>query len=91
MLLFGYPDYKAKTFNSIKKIATKYPNITKKYFSSKKENIEIIKMDGSLELAPIVGLADAIVDIVQTGDTLKANRIRSNRKNKSDIYSIDIK
>ena len=56
-----------------KKIATKYPNITKKYFERKEEDVEIIKLEGSVELGPVVGLTDAIVDIVETGSTLKAN------------------
>lgn len=48
--LASFPDYRFKSYNSIKKIATKYPNITKKYFLEKRENIEIIKMEGSVEL-----------------------------------------
>jgi ATP phosphoribosyltransferase len=72
--LASYPDYKTKGFGDTKKkIATKYPNITTKYFGDKQENIEIIKLEGSVELAPICGMSDAIVDIVETGSTLKAN------------------
>ncbi|MBU3141934.1 ATP phosphoribosyltransferase [Clostridium sp. CF012] len=56
-----------------KKIATKYPTIAKGYFKRNNEDIEIIKLDGSVELAPILGLSDAIVDLVETGDTLKEN------------------
>lgn len=56
------------------RVATKYPNIAKEYFYHKKhQTIEIVKLNGSVELAPIVGLADVIVDIVETGSTLKAN------------------
>ena len=58
---------------SQKVIATKYPNVTKRYFNEKGVDIEIVKIDGSVELAPLLGLADAIVDIVETGGTLKAN------------------
>ena len=47
--------------------------MTKKYFAQKQEDIEIIKLEGSVELGPVVGLADAIVDIVETGNTLSAN------------------
>ena len=47
--------------------------LTKKYFAQKQEDIEIIKLEGSVELGPVVGLADAIVDIVETGNTLSAN------------------
>jgi len=54
-------------------IATKYPNVTKRYFNEKGVDVEIVKIDGSVELAPILGLADGIVDIVETGGTLKAN------------------
>ena len=56
-----------------KVIATKYPNVTKKYFSAKNVECEIVKIEGSVELAPVLGLADAIVDIVETGTTLKEN------------------
>ena len=58
---------------SQKVIATKYPNVTKRYFNEKGVDVEIVKIDGSVELAPILGLADAIVDLVETGNTLKAN------------------
>ena len=54
-------------------VATKYPNVTKKYMASKNVECEIVKIEGSVELAPILGLADAIVDIVETGTTLKEN------------------
>lgn len=69
----AYPIYKTKEFKKNKKIATKYPKIAKTYFNNKNEDIEIIKLDGSVELGPVTGLADAIVDIVETGNTLKAN------------------
>ncbi len=56
------------------RVATKYPHIAKDYFYDKKfQTVEIIKLNGSIELAPIVGLADVIVDIVETGSTLKEN------------------
>ena len=58
---------------SQKVIATKYPNVTKRYFNEKSVDVEIVKIDGSVELAPILGLADGIVDIVETGSTLKEN------------------
>ena len=57
----------------ILKVATKYPHIAKKYFKSRGQNIEIIKLNRSVELAPIVGLSDVIVDLVETGNTLKVN------------------
>lgn len=55
------------------KVATKYPNIAKNYYNSKNREIEIIKLNGSIELAPVLGLSDVIVDIVETGTTLKEN------------------
>jgi len=58
------------------KIATKMVNITEKYFAAKAVGVEIIKLYGSIELAPLVGLADAIVDIVETGATMKENGLK---------------
>jgi ATP phosphoribosyltransferase len=55
------------------KIASKYPKLTSDYFREQGEQVEIIKLNGSIELAPIVGLADRIVDIVSTGQTLREN------------------
>ena len=55
------------------RVATKFVNITKAYYAEKGEQVEIIKLYGSMELAPLVGLADKIVDIVDTGNTLRAN------------------
>ena len=55
------------------RIATKFVNITKRYYAEKGEQVEVIKLYGSMELAPLVGLADKIVDIVDTGNTLRAN------------------
>ena len=71
--LAAYPEYKNKRFKERKIIATKYPNVAKKYFSQMQENVEIIKMEGSVELGPVIGMTDAIVDLVETGSTLKAN------------------
>jgi ATP phosphoribosyltransferase len=56
------------------RVATKYPRIAKDYFQNKKhQTVEIIKLNGSIELAPIVGLSEVIVDIVETGTTLREN------------------
>jgi len=55
------------------RVATKYPLIAKDFFSKKSRQVEIIKLYGAMELAPLVGLADCIVDLVETGNTLKAN------------------
>jgi ATP phosphoribosyltransferase len=55
------------------RVATKYPNVTERYFNQRGVPVEIVKLYGSIELAPIVGLADRIVDLVETGSTLKAH------------------
>lgn len=60
--------------NEIIRVATKYPNIAKDYFHTQKnQTVEIVKLNGSVELAPIVGLSEVIVDIVETGTTLREN------------------
>jgi ATP phosphoribosyltransferase len=56
-----------------KRVATKFINVARKFFESRGEQVEVIKLYGSMELGPIVGLADLIVDVVDTGNTLKAN------------------
>ena len=56
-----------------KVVASKYPKVAKEYFSSLGMDVEIVKIDGSVELAPLVGLSDVIVDIVESGKTLKEN------------------
>ncbi len=55
------------------RIGTKYPNVARNYFASKNLDVEIIKIDGSVELSPLLGLVDGIVDIMETGNTLRAN------------------
>lgn len=55
------------------KVATKYPGITRQFFLDQGRQVELIKLYGSMELAPVVGLADIIVDLVDTGNTLTAN------------------
>lgn len=63
--------------NQLIRVATKYPNIAKDYFYNKKhQTVEIIKLNGSIELAPIVGLSEMIVDIVETGSTLRENGLQ---------------
>lgn len=57
----------------VKTVATKYPNITRSHFESKGMDVEIVKIEGSVELAPLLELSDGIVDIVETGTTLKEN------------------
>jgi ATP phosphoribosyltransferase len=58
---------------SSKRIATKYPKVARDFFEKKGMDVEIIKIEGSVELAPLLGLSDAIVDIVETGSTLREN------------------
>lgn len=58
---------------NVKTIATKYPNVSRAYFEGKGMDVEIVKIEGSVELAPLLELSDAIVDIVETGSTLKEN------------------
>ena len=57
------------------RVATKFPNIASKYYSDKGRDIELVALNGSVELAPIVGLSDVVVDITQTGSTLVANKM----------------
>ena len=57
------------------KVATKYPNLASRYFFDKGHNIDIILLYGSIEIAPLTGLSDLIVDLVSTGQTLKANHL----------------
>ncbi|WP_040667513.1 ATP phosphoribosyltransferase [Neisseria wadsworthii] len=59
------------------RVATKYPDIAAEHFAAKGVHVDIIKLYGSMELAPLVGLSDAIVDLVSTGGTLKANNLEA--------------
>ncbi len=76
LMVAGIPDkdipYKDRG-NRRTRIATKYVNLTRRYYAEQGKQVEVIKLYGSMELAPIVGLADKIVDVVDTGNTLKAN------------------
>ena len=58
------------------RVATKYPRITEAHFAAKGIQIEVVKLHGNIELAPLIGLADRVVDITATGTTLKENRLR---------------
>lgn len=62
-----YGGYRVKT------VATKYPNVARRFFEGKQMDVRIIKIEGSVELAPLLGLSDGIVDIVETGATLREN------------------
>ncbi len=70
MSVIGLPDWKP-TPNP--RVATKYPNLASQYFRERGQQVEVIKLNGSIELAPLIGLADRIVDMVETGQTLKEN------------------
>ena len=59
------------------RVATKYVQTAREHFAAKGVHVDLIKLYGSMELAPLVGLADAIVDLVSSGDTLKANNLRA--------------
>ncbi len=72
MCVAGPADFK-DDYSKTLKVATKFPHIAGKYYGSKSRCIDIIKLNGSIELAPILGLSDVIVDIVETGTTLKEN------------------
>lgn len=66
-------EQKAENKFAKQRIATKFPNITTKYFRERGKSVDIVKLEGSVELAPLLGLADDIVDIVETGNTLREN------------------
>ncbi len=70
LMVAGHPD---RPLPRRPRIATKYTTITRDYYARQGRQVEIIKLYGSMELAPLVGLADRIVDLVETGNTLKAN------------------
>lgn len=72
----GMKDQKIYRRDEVIKVATKYPKIAKKYFDERGQKIQTIKLNGSVELAPLVGLSDVIVDLVETGNTLKANGLQ---------------
>ncbi len=71
--LAGKKDVDFYAGHAEKTIATKYPNVTRSFFASKGMDVRIVKIEGSVELAPLLELADAIVDIVETGSTLREN------------------
>lgn len=70
MSVIGLPDW---TPGIQQRVATKYPNVASQYFREQGQQVEVVKLNGSIELAPLIGLADRIVDMVETGQTLKEN------------------
>lgn len=77
MSVIGLPDWQP-VLNP--RVATKYPNIASQYFREKGQQVEVIKLNGSIELAPLIGLADRIVDMVETGTTIKENGLTEMEK-----------
>ncbi len=73
LCIAGYPGYHSSSSYTNERVATKYPNIARNYFTAQGRNIQIIKLNGSVELGPIVALSDVILDIVESGSTLRAN------------------
>ncbi|RAV09046.1 ATP phosphoribosyltransferase [Paenibacillus contaminans] len=70
MSVIGLPDW-TPVMNP--RVATKYPNVASRYFRERGQQVDVIKLNGSIELAPLIGLADRIVDMVETGRTLQEN------------------
>ena len=75
MAVAGKADY-IDDRDNVLRVATKFPNIASRYYSLQNREIDIIKLNGSIELAPILGLSDVIVDIVESGKTLKENNLK---------------
>ncbi len=75
MCVAAKDDFRDNTQRTLK-VATKFSNIAKHYYISKGRDIDIIHLNGSIEIAPILGLSDVIVDIVETGTTLKENNLK---------------
>lgn len=75
LCIAGYENKKAAVTNHNLRVGTKYVNIASKLFLERKLNVDIIKLSGSIELAPILSLSDVILDIVESGRTLKANNL----------------
>lgn len=71
-----FPAKPGKRGQSPLRVATKYPELTRRHFADKGQQVEIITLYGSMELAPLVGLSDCIVDLVNTGSTLRANGLK---------------
>ena len=71
LCIAGYPD--RRRARAKVRVATKYPNIARNYYAAQGRALEVIKLNGSVELGPVMGLSDVILDIVESGSTLKAN------------------
>ena len=74
LCIAGYADQKnQQATRATFRVATKYPNVARAYYDQKGQTIEIIELHGSIELGPVIGLSDVILDIVESGSTLRAN------------------
>ena len=73
LCIAGYAEQQPSATRATFRVATKYPNIARSYYDSKGQTIEIIELHGSVELGPVIGLSDVILDIVESGSTLRAN------------------
>lgn len=76
LCLAGFNDFDVDSIKNNLRVATKYVNVAKKYFEGKGQNVEIIQLHGSIELGPIIGLSDIILDIVESGKTLVENNLK---------------
>lgn len=73
LCIAGFQNRQKLLANPHLRVATKFANTAKKYYSGRGENVEIVRLSGSIELAPLIGLSDVILDIVESGKTLRAN------------------
>ena len=73
LCIAGYAEQHQSATRATFRVATKYPNVARSYYDGKGQTIEIIELHGSVELGPVIGLSDVILDIVESGSTLKAN------------------
>ena len=73
LCIAGYAAQQPSATRATFRVATKYPNVARSYYDAKGQTIEIIELHGSVELGPVIGLSDVILDIVESGSTLKAN------------------
>ncbi len=73
LAIAGFPEKRNLLTSSVKRVATKYPEIARKFYAQKGEPVECIKLNGSVELGPMLGLSDVILDIVESGRTLAEN------------------
>lgn len=73
LCIAGHAEQQQSATRATFRVATKYPNVARSYYDAKGQTIEIIELHGSVELGPVIGLSDVILDIVESGSTLKAN------------------